>query len=121
MPTILVVDDEVGIQDVLRFLLEDEGYEVLQAKTLAEAREVFDSQKSKIDAILLDGIMDSGNTTDLLLNYMVKESEFSKPVIAFSGDEKTRKKQVKLGCLDELDKASTADEISNFFKVLFQK
>lgn len=37
MPTILVVDDEVAITEVLRDLLEDEGYHVITARNGHEA------------------------------------------------------------------------------------
>jgi DNA-binding NtrC family response regulator len=122
MPTILIIDDEPSMQGVLSYLLEEEGhYKVLQAETLTEAREVFDSHKSEIDAVLLDRIMDSGKTTDLLLNYIVKESKFSKPVIAFSGDDDSQKEQRRLGCSDQLKKNSSSDEILTFFKILFLK
>jgi CheY-like chemotaxis protein len=53
--TILVVDDEPGIRDVLATLLEDEGYHVLQAKNGAEALELLPREHP--DLVVLDIMM----------------------------------------------------------------
>ena len=36
---VLVVDDEIGIRELLRDILQDEGYQVMLAENAAEARE----------------------------------------------------------------------------------
>jgi DNA-binding NtrC family response regulator len=49
---ILVVDDELGIRELLRDILIDEGFEIFVAENATEAREL---KKNKIpDLILLD-------------------------------------------------------------------
>lgn len=48
----LVVDDERGIRLLCRVNLELEGYDVLEAATLAEARERLDG--AAVDVVLLD-------------------------------------------------------------------
>jgi DNA-binding response OmpR family regulator len=49
---ILAVDDDSDILDVLRIILEEEGYEVF---TLANAKHVFDEvERNRPDLILLD-------------------------------------------------------------------
>lgn len=55
MPTILVVDDEPRIRDVLTYALEREGYRVLTAKDGAEALHVF--EQTELDLIVLDVLM----------------------------------------------------------------
>ena len=49
---ILVVDDEIGIRELLRDILQDEGYQVKLAENAAEAREY--RQQIRPDVVLLD-------------------------------------------------------------------
>jgi CheY-like chemotaxis protein len=53
--TILVVDDEPGIRDVIATLLQDEGYRVLQAQNGAEALKLLPAEKP--DLVVLDVMM----------------------------------------------------------------
>lgn len=55
MATILVVDDDRHIRDVVRFALEQAGHEVLEAGDGAKACESFDEQPS--DLVVLDVLM----------------------------------------------------------------
>ena len=119
MTTILIVEDEDGIQEILSMILENEGYKVFQAKTLAEAREIFDLHNSELDAILMDRMMDLGNTDSLILE--IRKSGFLKPVIAFAGTPDSRKKQIELGCSDQMPKVSSSTKIIEFFKTVIQK
>ena len=49
---VLVVDDEIGIRELLRDILEDEGYQVRLAENAAEAREF--RQHARPDVVLRD-------------------------------------------------------------------
>jgi DNA-binding NtrC family response regulator len=49
---VLVVDDEIGIRELLRDILQDEGYQVQLAENAAEAREY--RQHTRPDVVLLD-------------------------------------------------------------------
>lgn len=51
--SILVADDEPEIREVLRMMLESEGYEILEAVNAAEAVE----QAEKVDLVILDVMM----------------------------------------------------------------
>ena len=52
MATILVVDDELGIRDLLSEILNDEGHHVELAENAAQAREI--RQRLRPDLVLLD-------------------------------------------------------------------
>ena len=52
MPKILVVDDEVGIRELLSEILRDEGHDVRLAENAAEARAARDAGRP--DLVLLD-------------------------------------------------------------------
>jgi nitrogen-specific signal transduction histidine kinase/CheY-like chemotaxis protein len=55
--TILVVDDEEVVRNLLAGLLSQEGYEVLQAEDGAAAVALFESRGTSIDLVVLDMIM----------------------------------------------------------------
>ena len=55
MPTVLVVDDEFGIVDVLETVLTDEGYRVLTACNGKQGLERLVTEKP--DVVLLDFMM----------------------------------------------------------------
>ena len=58
-PTVLLVDDEPNILLSLKFLMQKEGYEVLVAKTGAEALAV--ARQSRPDLVILDVMLPSPN------------------------------------------------------------
>lgn len=53
-PTILVVEDEALIRLALVDMLEEAGFEVLEASDASEAMTLIDSQASKIEILLTD-------------------------------------------------------------------
>jgi len=55
MSRVLVVDDEIEIREILRDMLRDEGYEVLEASNGEEACNMY--TQNEIDVIILDLIM----------------------------------------------------------------
>lgn len=64
MKTILCVEDEIHILENNRKALEDNGYAVLTAENLSEARKLLGSQS--VDAIILDIMLPDGSGLDLL-------------------------------------------------------
>jgi CheY-like chemotaxis protein len=55
--TVLLVDDEDMILDVGRDLLEKLGYEVITAQSGIEAIEIYRTNQTKIDLVILDIVM----------------------------------------------------------------
>jgi CheY-like chemotaxis protein len=55
--TILLVDDEDGILEIGKSMIEFLGYRVITAHTGAEALDLYANHKEKIDLVLLDMIM----------------------------------------------------------------
>ena len=82
MPTVLVVDDEFGIVDVLDTILTDEGYRVLTACNGKQGLTSLSEEKP--DVILLDFMMPilSGGQ---MLRAMASESAYQRiPVVMMS-------------------------------------
>lgn len=100
---ILIVDDEIGIREVLQETLEDEGYTVTLAASAEEARAL--RNKNRPAMVLLDIWMpDSDGIT--LLKEWAKNGQLTMPVIMMSGHGSidTAVEATKIGALDFLEK-----------------
>jgi DNA-binding response OmpR family regulator len=62
--TVLVVDDDASIRLLCRLNLELDGWRVLEAATLAEAR--LQLEETKVDVVVLDVHVGSGNGIEFL-------------------------------------------------------
>jgi len=79
---ILAVDDDSDILDVIRIILEDEGYEVF---TLANAKYVFEEvQQNSPDLILLDVMLGGLDGRDICRALKEHESYKKIPVVMIS-------------------------------------
>lgn len=100
---ILIVDDEIGIREVLQETLEDEGYTVALAENAEEARQLRNQTRPAM--VLLDIWMpDSDGIT--LLKEWAKNGQLNMPVVMMSGHGSidTAVEATKIGALDFLEK-----------------
>ncbi|MDP8223984.1 MAG: response regulator [Candidatus Lernaella stagnicola] len=81
--TILVVDDEVSICDVVGYVLSNAGYEVRKAKNGMEALEVFTEEGLAIDLALIDFRMPCLNGFET--STKLREMKAGLPIIMASG------------------------------------
>ncbi len=103
MAHILVVDDEVGIRELLSEILSDEGHTVLLAENATRAREL--RARERPDLVLLDIWMpDSDGIT--LLKEWAAGGQLTMPVIMMSGHGsiETAVEATKIGALEFLEK-----------------
>lgn len=100
---ILVVDDEIGIRELLSEILFDEGYQVHLAENAAEAR-AFRNKKAP-DLVLLDIWMPETDGVTLLKEW-VAEGLLNMPVIMMSGHGtiETAVEATRIGAVDFLEK-----------------
>lgn len=82
MPEILVVDDEPGIRELMREILEEEGYEVRAAENGTAARAALDAKVP--DLVLLDIWMPDTDGVSLLKEW-ASTGLLTMPVIMMSG------------------------------------
>ena len=103
MANILVVDDEIGIRELLSEILSDEGHVVTTADSAASARS--QRQQSDPDLILLDIWMPDTDGVTLLKEW-VAGGQLNTPVIMMSGHAtlETAGEATRLGALDFLEK-----------------
>jgi two-component system response regulator (stage 0 sporulation protein F) len=82
MAKILVVDDEVGIRELLRKALDREGYEVITVSTAKQSLELI--FKEPFDLILLD-VKLSPEDSGISILQKIREFQKKVPVVIYSG------------------------------------
>ncbi len=80
--TILIVDDEIGIRELLSEILRDEGYQVVLAENAEQAR--ISRNKSRPDMVLLDIWMPDTDGVTLLKEW-ASNGLLTMPVVVMSG------------------------------------
>lgn len=100
---ILIVDDEIGIRDLLSEILQDEGYTVTVAENADTARQL--RQQTRPAMVLLDIWMPDCDGITLLKEW-AKSGQLTMPVVMMSGHASidTAVEATKIGALDFLEK-----------------
>ncbi|MCF8198028.1 MAG: response regulator [Sulfuritalea sp.] len=103
MPKILVVDDEIGIRELLFEILRDEGYDVQLAENAATARAA--RETGRPDLVLLDIWMPDTDGITLLKEW-AGSGQLNMPVVMMSGHATidTAVEATRIGALDFLEK-----------------
>ncbi len=110
MANILVVDDELGIRDLLQEILNDEGHTVEVAENAQQAREA--RQRDRPDLVLLDIWMPDTDGVTLLKEWS-SAGVLTMPVIMMSGHATidTAVEATKIGALAFLEKPITMQKL----------
>jgi DNA-binding NtrC family response regulator len=110
MANILVVDDELGIRDLLSEILNDEGHNVELAENAAQARSA--RSRSRPDLVLLDIWMPDTDGVTLLKEWSTT-GMLSMPVIMMSGHAtiETAVEATKIGAQSFLEKPITMQKL----------
>ncbi len=110
MATILVVDDELGIRDLLSEILNDEGHQVDLAENASQARAA--RAQSRPDLVLLDIWMPDTDGVTLLKEWS-SSGLLTMPVIMMSGHAtiETAVEATKIGALAFLEKPITLQKL----------
>ena len=117
---ILVVDDEVGIRELLSEILFDEGYQVHTAENAQQAR---DYRKHKVpDLVLLDIWMPDTDGLSLLKEW-VAEGLLTMPVVMMSGHGtiETALEATRIGAVDFLEKPIALQKLLKTVATVMQK
>lgn len=110
MATILVVDDEMGIRELLAEILYDEGHLVLLAENAEQARQ--QRNRARPDLVLLDIWMPDTDGVTLLKEWALS-GQLNMPVIMMSGHASidTAVEATRIGALDFLEKPITLQRL----------
>ncbi|MBK1708830.1 phosphate regulon transcriptional regulator PhoB [Marichromatium gracile] len=111
MPTILVIDDEPDIREVMRFALESAEFRVLEAGHADEARKLLASDQP--DLILLDWMLPGRSGLELAQQLKQNPKTRSLPIIMISarGEEEDRVKGLDTGADDYIAKPFSPREM----------
>ncbi|MBC5764141.1 response regulator [Ramlibacter albus] len=110
MANILVVDDELGIRDLLSEILNDEGHTVDLAQNAAQARAA--RQRTRPDLVLLDIWMPDTDGVTLLKEWSIS-GQLNMPVVMMSGHAtiETAVEATKIGAHSFLEKPITMQKL----------
>ena len=103
MASILVVDDEMGIRELLNEILTDEGHTVYAAESAMQARTI--REQMRPDLVLLDIWMPDVDGITLLKEWS-KAGQLTMPVVMMSGHATidTAVEATRIGALNFLEK-----------------
>jgi DNA-binding NtrC family response regulator len=103
MAQILVVDDEIGIRELLSEILADEGHQVTLAESAGDARRL--RERARPDLVLLDIWMPDTDGITLLKEWAAS-GQLTMPVVMMSGHGtiETAVEATRIGALDFLEK-----------------
>jgi len=111
MASVLVVDDEPDIREVIRFALEGAGFHVYEAGHADEARKLLASETP--DLMLLDWMLPGRSGLELAQQLKQSASTRSVPIIMISakGEEEDRVKGLDTGADDYIAKPFSPREM----------
>lgn len=109
---ILIVDDEVGIRELLSEILEDEGYEVKLAENASQARA--QRMEARPDLVLLDIWMPDTDGITLLKEW-ASSGQLTMPVVMMSGHGTidSAVEATRIGAVDFLEKPIAMQKLLN--------
>ncbi len=105
---VLIIDDEEGIREALKSILEEEGYRVKTASTLSEAKEKI--LEELFHVIVLDIWMPDGDGIEFINTIKELSPDSVIVVITGHGNVETAVKAIKLGAYDFLEKPFSMDK-----------
>lgn len=119
--TILVIEDEKNIQELLRFNLEEEGYRVLCASTGDRGLET--ANREKPDLIVLDVMLPGVSGTDILKAIRANTKIANTPVLMLTArsQESDKVLGLELGADDYVTKPFSTRELAARVKALFRR
>lgn len=114
MSTVLVIDDERGIRDVLKDILEDEGYRVRTAEDGIDGLEVMKDEQ--VDLVILDIWLPNMGGIDVLKEIKSRNSDAEVIIISGHANIDMAVKAVKLGAFDFIEKPLSLDRVTTLCK-----
>ena len=106
---VLIIDDEAAIREMLQILLEDDGYEVVNAQDGEEGLAVLDSQA--VDLVLLDFQLPDRNGLEILKDIRERDPELAVIMITAYGTPENAVAAIKGGAANFIAKPWTNEKL----------
>ena len=109
MAKVLIVEDNQAALDRITRLLEEEGVEVVSAMTTESAVPVFVEHRETINLIIMDGVLGTRETDELV--QLLRDPEmgnFKGTILAVSGLAHVNEKLMKAGADETVNKDEAA-------------
>jgi CheY-like chemotaxis protein len=115
---LLVVDDEVGLQRLVRRYVEAAGFDVCTADTAAEGLAL--AWSTRPDAILLDLTLPDGSGIDVLTRLKQRPDTAAIPIVVWSGSDVTEgsERAFRAGAVGYFDKVDVVDLMAKLSELL---
>jgi len=119
--TLLLIDDEEGVLEVTREMLESMGYRVMIARSGPEAIEVFGKNKDDIDLVILDMLM-PGMSGRVTLDHMMRlDPNVSVLLSTGCGLKGQAEKDLERDCNGFIQKPFNLEQLSERIKAVFSR
>ncbi|MGB9618102.1 MAG: response regulator, partial [Desulfomonilaceae bacterium] len=116
---ILIADDSTILNNMLRDVFEERGYEVFQAFGGGECKTLF--LKEKPDVVLVDGRMPTSDCIEVLKYIKQRNPRTVTVIMTAPGNEHLALRALKLGADDYLQKPFSTDEVLALVAKLLDK
>lgn len=110
MATVLIIDDDPGIQDTLSLMVERMGHRPLTAARLAQG--IATARDNEVDVVFLDVRLPDGSGLDALQDIERVPSSPEVIILTGFGDPQGAELAIKSGAWDYLEKTASAKEIN---------
>jgi DNA-binding NtrC family response regulator len=109
-PKILAIDDEVKLLDVMKEVLEDEGFEVLTSATAAGGLELYEREWRDIRLVLIDYLMPEMNG-DVVFDLMQRVNPDVRALLVTACDDHVAKGMFERGLRGFMSKPFYVDDL----------
>jgi two-component system phosphate regulon response regulator PhoB len=116
---ILVVEDDPGIQEMLKFSLAAEGYQIEQAVTVKDAWSIIENKA--IDLVLLDWMLPDNSGIDLLHRIRKYHSVLPVIMVTAKSEEDDRILGLDVGADDYVTKPFSVRELNSRIQAILRR
>src|ERR1700722_701675 len=119
--TVLVVDDEPGLRDMLTILFKRDGFDVTAAPGVEAAREAIAGSPTPYGMVLTDLLMPDGSGLDVLTAARQRGTQTEVIVMTAHSTLETALEAMKRGAYDFITKPFAASELRALVDKAFEK
>lgn len=120
MPKIVIVEDDEDIRDILKTYLSLENFEIFEAGTLSQMRNVL-NKESNIDLILLDLMLPDGDAVDELPKVRALNKEIGIIIISAKNTDGEKILGIESGADDYITKPFNPREVTARVRALLKR